>query len=314
MAKVKFAGLQVESVGAVIADSGVTASLLDLDAAYVDFDPTGIGYARIWPKRLGAGTSGGLKLRTLNAGVGVDAVAFTADGTPTFAKGPQVTAGVTALQSLTATTATVGGTVGTFTSADSATTADIVKFQRSDAAVTGALRYQVIGGRNTLLFGSTTAHDTAIMVSGVVGLTFTTGTQAAAFAAGVTIASGITVSAGGISVSAGTSAFQAVTATGVRKANGGATVLDNTWTTILTPNTSTDQGVLTVVASTSSYTAAYTAQISVGVNALGLVSLQTITGAAGNIDLRVNGTDIQVRIVHGSSTPMVWASFLVPST
>jgi hypothetical protein len=84
MAKVKFAGLTLDSVGALEVEGPVVSSLLNLDAAYVDFDSSSIGYARIGPKRNGAGTSGGLKLRTLNAGTGFDAVTFNAAGVATF--------------------------------------------------------------------------------------------------------------------------------------------------------------------------------------------------------------------------------------
>lgn len=58
----------------------VAASFTDRDAAVVDFDSTGVGYARLSASGATAGTSRGVKIRSLNAGTPFDAITVFANG------------------------------------------------------------------------------------------------------------------------------------------------------------------------------------------------------------------------------------------
>jgi hypothetical protein len=82
----------IQHIGPIEAASNLD-SVVDGDGAALDFD-TGTGTARLTAKG-GAGTNRLLKLRTLLAGVVVDALTFAADGAASFLKAIAVSNGIT---------------------------------------------------------------------------------------------------------------------------------------------------------------------------------------------------------------------------
>lgn len=194
MADLKATSFALRSFGALRADGPVVASLVDADEAYVDFDASGIGYARVGVKRNGAGTSAGAKIRTLNAGAGVDAVTFAANGAASFAAGVTI-AGVLTVPGL----ATFGSAVGSnFININGQATTGAAEI---DYQASGTTKWQVgrgvADGSNDFVFYNSALGATAIRIASAtsaITLAATLGLGTATYAKGV-LTTGVTTGA-----------------------------------------------------------------------------------------------------------------------
>lgn len=244
MPDLKVPGLGVRAMGGSVKADATIASLVDEDAAYMEFDAVSSS-ARFGAKGNGAAVSRGLTLRTLNAGVAVNAVVIAADGSmtlgsttipagktlslggatiagaPTWASNQALTLStaaqpnVTSLGTLTSLAVSGASSLQAATAATALVTGLPAAFNDAEGAYVAynpATGYAILGPKGT---GAVTRNLVLRrLVAGATSDVMTFDAAGATLNQNLVATAGITVSAGGITVQAGTSALQALTLAG----------------------------------------------------------------------------------------------------